>query len=197
MGLAQAGMGVAIGDVNDDGLFDLFVTHLTEETDTLWMQGPRGQFRDRSAASGLAATAERGTGFGTVLADFDQDGILDLGVVNGRVYSALQSANPALGPFWGRYAEHNRLWAGKGGGRFEDVSAANSPFCGAAAVSRGLAYGDVDGDGALDMLVTTAAGPCAPVSQRRAESRSLASRPSARPGLTARRLWRRDHGASR
>jgi hypothetical protein len=159
MGQAQAGMGIALGDVNDDGLFDLFVTHLTDETNTLWMQGPRGQFRDRTAASALAMTAERGTGFGTVLADFDQDGVLDLAVVNGRVYSALQSANPDLGPFWGRYAERNRLWAGKGGGRFQDVSAANGPFCATAAVSRGLACGDVDGDGALDLLVTTVAGP--------------------------------------
>ena len=159
MGQAQAGMGIALGDVNDDGLFDLFVTHLTDETNTLWMQGPRGQFRDRTAASALATASERGTGFGTVLADFNQDGVLDLAVVNGRVYSALQSANPDLGPFWGRYAEHNRLWAGKGGGRFQDVSAANGPFCATAAVSRGLACGDVDGDGALDLLVTTVAGP--------------------------------------
>ncbi len=158
-GRAQAGMGVAGGDLNGDGLLDLFVTHLTEETNTLWLQGPAGQFRDRTAASGLAETAERGTGFGTVLGDFDQDGALDLAVVNGRVYSALESANPALGPFWGRYAERNRLWAGKGGGRFEDVSASNGPFCATPAVSRGLAYGDVDGDGALDLLVTTVAGP--------------------------------------
>ena len=49
MGQAQAGMGIAIGDVDGDGLFDLFVTHLTEETLTLWQQGPRGLFRDRTA----------------------------------------------------------------------------------------------------------------------------------------------------
>ncbi len=159
MGSAQAGMGVAVGDVNDDGLCDLFVTHLTEETNALWVQGPPGLFRDRTAASGLAATADRGTGFGTVLADFDQDGVLDLAVVNGRVYAADRSQNPALGPFWGLYAERSRLWAGTGDGRFRDISESNSPFCATPAVARGVACGDVDGDGALDLLVTTVGGP--------------------------------------
>src|SRR5206468_2064719 len=54
MGQAPANMGVALGDVDGDGLFDVFVTHLTEETHTLWRQEPRGQFRDRTAAAGLA-----------------------------------------------------------------------------------------------------------------------------------------------
>ena len=85
MGRSQAGMGVAIGDVDNDGLFDVFVTHLTEETNTLWRQGPRGYFRDRTAAAGLANSRWRGTGFGTVFADFDNDGRLDLAVANGRV----------------------------------------------------------------------------------------------------------------
>src|SRR5205823_4001411 len=57
------------------------------------------------------------------------------------------------------FAERNRLWAGAGGGCFRDVSAANAPFCGTPAVSRGLAYGDVDGDGAPDLLVTAVGGP--------------------------------------
>src|SRR5206468_9421922 len=75
-GHAYAGMGVALGDVDNDGLPDLYVTHLTSETNTLWQQGPRGQFRDRSDAWGLTATRWRATGFGTVMADFDSDGWL-------------------------------------------------------------------------------------------------------------------------
>src|SRR5262249_26462987 len=71
MGHAEAGMGVALGDVDGDGLLDLFVTHLTEETHTLWRQGPRGLFQDRTAFAGLAAPRRRGTGFGTAMADFD------------------------------------------------------------------------------------------------------------------------------
>src|SRR5262249_15787713 len=64
-----------------------------------------------------------------------------------------------LDPFWRPYAERNQLFANDGGGRFRDISPQNAPFCGTAWVARGLACGDVDGDGALDLLVTTVAGP--------------------------------------
>jgi hypothetical protein len=160
LGRAQANMGVALGDVSGGGLFDLYVTHLTEETNVLWRQGPRGLFRDRTAAAGLAGTRWRGTGFGTVLGDFNHDGALDLAVVNGRVArAAAPAAAPDLPPFWRDYAERNQIFANEGDGRFRDVSPDNAPFCGTAAVSRGLACGDLNGDGALDLLVTTVAGP--------------------------------------
>jgi hypothetical protein len=74
MGNTQANMGVAVGDVDGDDLFDVFVTHLTSETNTLWVQKPRGWFRDGTTAAGLTAPAWPGTGWGTVLADFDHDG---------------------------------------------------------------------------------------------------------------------------
>jgi hypothetical protein len=159
MGQAQGNMGVAAGDVDGDGLFDLFVTHLTEETNTLWKQQPRGMFQDRTRGAGLAHRHARGTGFGTVLADFDQDGALDLALVNGRVYHGEPTDPGRLGPFWSQYAERNRLFANDGAGSFRDVSAHNGPFCGTAAVARGLACGDLDGDGAPDLLVTAVAGP--------------------------------------
>ncbi len=158
LGQAEAGMGVALGDVDGDGLFDLFVTHLTEETNTLWLQGPRGLFRDRTAAAGLKGPRWRGTGFGTVLADFDQDGLPDLAVVNGRIARAAAAANPALGPHWGLYAERNQLFANDDG-RFRDASPANGAFCGTANVARGLAWADLNSDGALELVVTTVAGP--------------------------------------
>jgi hypothetical protein len=159
LGQAEAGMGVAWGDVDGDGLGDLFVTHLTEESNRLWRQGPRGLYRDRTAAAGLGDPLTRGTGFGTALLDVDHDGWLDLAVANGRVSKASAPGNPGLGPHWGLYAERNRLFANDGTGRFRDVGRANPEFCGTAGVARGLAVGDVDNDGALDLLVTTAAGP--------------------------------------
>ena len=158
-GRGQANMGVALGDVRGKGLFDLFVTHLTEETPALWVQKPPGFFKDQTAAAGLLGAHWRGTGFGTVLADFDHDGALDLAIVNGRVYRGQPAGNPSLGPHWDRYAERNQLFRNDGKGRFEDVSLANLPFCGTPGVSRGLAVGDIDGDGAMDLLVTTVAGP--------------------------------------
>jgi hypothetical protein len=159
MGQAEGNMGVAIGDVNGDGLFDLIVTHLTEETHTLWLQGPRGLFQDKTAGARLTRPRWRGTGFGTALADFDQDGALDLAVVNGRVAKAKTIADASLGSHWGLYAERNQLFANNGKGEFRDLSSSNPAFCGRYNVARGLAVGDIDGDGALDMLVTTIAGP--------------------------------------
>jgi hypothetical protein len=159
MGQAQAGMGVAIGDVYGNGLFDIFVTHLAEETHTLWKQGPRGLFLDKTAETGIIIPALRGTGFGTVLVDFDHDGILDLAIVNGRVAARATVEDWSLGPFWSAYGDHNQIFSGEGGGRFRDSSQQNKPFCGRSTVSRGLVRGDIDGDGAQDLLVTSIGAP--------------------------------------
>ena len=159
MGVAQAGMGVALGDVDGDGLFDVFVTHLSEETHTLWKQGPRGLFSDATAAAGLIAPTGRGTGFGTLLADFDCDGSLDLAVVNGRVAARANVEDHSLGPFWSAYGDRNQIFRGDGAGRFQDASRQSPAISGRATVSRGLLRGDIDGDGAQDLLVTSVAGP--------------------------------------
>jgi hypothetical protein len=158
MGMPLAGMGVALGDVDGDGLMDVYVTHLTDETNTLWKQLSPGLFTDRTAASGLTQSRWRGTGFGTVMADFDQDGTLDIALVNGRVARAPGNMSRPPGDPWGPYAECNQLFANDKG-RFRDISPQNSAFCGTANVARGLACGDVHGDGAIDLLVTTVAGP--------------------------------------
>jgi hypothetical protein len=159
LGQAQANMGIARGDVDGDGLADVFVTHLTEESHTLWRQGPAGLFRDATAQAGLASPAWRGTGFGTVLVDFDHDGWLDLAIVNGRVSRGQPADAPALPDFWRPYAERNQLFLNQGRGRFLDVSRANPAFCGTPAVSRALVWGDFDNDGAVDLLVTSISGP--------------------------------------
>jgi hypothetical protein len=151
-------MGVAWGDADGDGLSDLFVTHLTEETHTLWRQGPRGSFRDATGAARLAEPAWRGTGFGTAMLDLDNDGDLDIVAANGRV-ARPAAHGQAEGFDWSHYAERNQLFLNTGDGTFADAGPENGVLCGPAAVWRGLAYADFDDDGGIDLLLTAAAGP--------------------------------------
>ena len=157
MGQTGGNMGIAIGDVNGDGLFDFFVTRLSEERHCLWVQGPRGFFEEKSAGLGLNKQGWRGTGFGAVMADFDNDGAIDLAFVNGLVRRGRDAA-PAgseVEPFWRPYAQRNQLFANDGRGNFRDVSPQNPVFCGRAAVGRVVVSGDLDNDGAVDLVVSS------------------------------------------
>jgi hypothetical protein len=158
-GWRQGNMGIALGDVAGEGLLDLFVTHLDVENHILWKQGPRGQYQDRTEEAGLTTRHWRGVGWGTVLADFNHDGALDLAVVNGQIHRIGDTpVHRDAGTFWTDFEERNQLFVNDGKGRFRDISLENAPFCKPAAVSRGLACGDLDGDGALDLVVTCLGG---------------------------------------
>ena len=162
MGGTAANMGVAFADVDGNGFGDLFVTHLTEEFHSLFKQGPRGIYSDQIAAAGLQQQAWRGTGFGTVLADFNCDGVPDLAFANGLVRRMVAGHTPVLsgvGPWWARYAQKAQLFINEGAGKFRDISAANPALCGAAVVGRSLAVGDLDNDGAPDLILCGTGGP--------------------------------------
>ena len=155
-GASAANMGIAYADITGDGLPALFVTHILDETHTLWKQGPRGFFEDRTVPAGLTA-GWRSTGFGTAFVDFDRDGWPDLAFVNGGV-----RRNPdaeTTGPFWPRFAQRNQLYANLGKGTFRDISEGNPALCREPFVGRGLAVGDFDNDGAPDLLITQTGGP--------------------------------------
>jgi hypothetical protein len=161
MGATAANMGVALADVDGDGMGDLFVTHLTEEFHSLFKQGPRGVFTDAIAPAGLQQQAWRGTGFGTVFADFDCDGAPDLAFANGLVRRMVAGHTPVAGgvdPWWARYAQKAQLFGNDGTGRFRDLSAANPELCGVAVVGRSLAVGDLDNDGAPDLVLCGTGG---------------------------------------
>jgi hypothetical protein len=154
-GQAVSNMGTAFGDVDGDGLNDLFVTLFTNERHALWKQGPRGTFIEETAASGLTQARWHGTGWGTVLSDFDQDGAPDLALVNGFV----DRQDTPDDTFWTPYQDRNQIFANDGAGKFRDVSIDNPALSGQPNVGRGLCAGDIDGDGAMDLLVTQIAGP--------------------------------------
>ncbi|MCL4181493.1 MAG: VCBS repeat-containing protein, partial [Verrucomicrobia bacterium] len=162
MGSTVGNMGIALGDANNDGLFDLFITHLSHEQHAFWVQGPRGVFQDLTARHGLVNLTRRGTGFGTVMADFDLDGWPDLALINGTIRRGSAHPGtplPGLIPFWFPYAQAYQLYLNDGQGHFENVSELNPDFCGFVGVGRGLAKADFDNDGAIDLLAICAGGP--------------------------------------
>src|SRR6185436_16535586 len=126
--------------------------NLLGESNTLYLSdGPGKSFVDATAMSGLAAPSLPYTGFGTVAFDIDQDGDLDLGVVNGGVTRKVPLPGVQVSPPWNAYAEPNHIYLNDGHARFTLTPAPS--FTDPIEVSRGLAIGDYDGDGDLDMLV--------------------------------------------
>ena len=147
-GDAEGSMGVDAGDFDNDGDEDLFMTHLTTETNTLYLNNGTGLFEDRSAVSGLGPPSLALTGFGTAWLDFDNDGWLDILTVNGRVSSPEERANE---PF--PYDQWRQLFRNRGDGRFEEVTDQAGAVFAVSEVGRGAAFGDVDNDGDTDVLV--------------------------------------------
>ncbi len=154
MGVAEANMGIGWGDVDGDGLQDVFVTHLDNETNTVWKQGPAGHFTDWTTRSRMHRPRWRATGFGTVLGDFDRDGHLDAAIVNGAVTRATTKPDHRMGPFWSQYAQRNQVFANDGTGRFKDISPSNPGLCGYDNVGRTLAMGDLRNDGRLWLVAS-------------------------------------------
>jgi enediyne biosynthesis protein E4 len=155
-GKAEASMGVDAGDFDNDGDEDLFVTELTGEGSNLYVNDGSGMFEDRSAPSGLGPASLPYTGFGTAWFDLDNDGWLDVLAVNGavRIIPALEQAKD---PF--PLHQRNQLFRNLGTGRFEDVTERAGAVFTLSEVGRGAAFGDVDNDGDVDVLVGNNNGP--------------------------------------
>ena len=155
-GEAEAGMGVDLGDVDGDGDDDLFVTHLRGETNTLYVNDGDGLFEDQTIQRGLGAASLPHTGFGTRFVDYDNDGWLDIVVLNGAVRS--QQAQLRQGD---RYplSQRNQLYRNLGDGKFRDVTDSAGEAFETAEVSRGLAAGDLDNDGDTDLVIVNSNGP--------------------------------------
>jgi hypothetical protein len=153
---AEASMGVDAGDVDNDGDEDLLVTELGGEGSNLFVNDGSGLFEDKSAPSGVGPASLPLTGFGAAWVDVDQDGLLDVLSVNGtvQVIENLRQAGD-------RFPLHQRkqLLRNLGNGRFEDVtSRAGSAFA-TSEVGRGAAFGDIDNDGDVDVVINDSIGP--------------------------------------
>jgi hypothetical protein len=147
-------MGIALGDADNDGDEDLFVTNIAGETHVLYLNDGAGNFEDARTRSGLAAATASMTGFGTGWIDYDNDGRLDLFLANGAV-NIIEAERGEQVP----YRQRSQLFHNEGGGRFREVSAEAGAFFDRLMVARGVAFGDLDNDGDVDMVVTTNNGP--------------------------------------
>jgi hypothetical protein len=152
-GRAEAGMGIVVADLGGDGRDDLFVTHLSGETNTYYAAHEDGGFDDRSTAAGLALPSRSFTGFGVAALDYDNDGWIDLAVVNGAVKS-LEAQLRAGSTF--PLAQRDQLFRNDKG-RFVEVDGGGA-FA-VERVGRGLAAGDLDNDGDTDLIVSNNHGP--------------------------------------
>jgi hypothetical protein len=151
-------MGIAIGDLDGDLTADLFLTNLFQETNTLYLGREHGRYDDATLGSGLGPPSLDFTGFGTAALDADLDGDLDLLVVNGRVLRSTPRPGARLPPHWLPYGEEGHLYANDGAGHFAPDPQACGALCAEIQVGRGLALGDVDGDGDLDALTSSGEG---------------------------------------
>ncbi len=152
-GIARSGMGADFRDVNNDGLPDIWHTAVEHEEFPLWINQGKGEFQDMTVASGLAKTNDM-SGWGNGIADFDNDGWKDLFVARANVMDNISIQTPAR-----KYPEPNTIFWNLGNGKFADVSATAGPDFQIEAAHRGVAFGDLDNDGRVDMVVSVLNGP--------------------------------------
>jgi len=151
-GAEQSGMGSSSGDADGDGDFDLFVTNFHNDSNTLYRNLGALLFADATGAAGLALPSYERLSWSNAFVDLDADGDLDLYVVSGHVYPQAERLGEP-------YAQRPQLFVNRGDGRFEDHSDDAGPAFRRPHPSRGAAWGDLDQDGAIDLVVNTVDGP--------------------------------------
>ena len=146
-GKPQAGMGITVGDYDRNGTMDLVKTNFAGDTSTLYANTGDGFCEDRTFASGIGLnTIYLGWGIGFI--DLDHDGWLDLFLVNGHVYPEVTQIKTEAG-----YRQRKVVYRNLGNGRFEDISERLGPPVTTPRAGRGAAFGDIDNDGDIDVVV--------------------------------------------
>ena len=153
-GKARGAMGIDAADYDGSGRDSLVIGNFSNEMLALYHNEGRGLFIDDAAMAGIGQPSLLTLAFGCFFFDFDLDGRLDIFVANGHVENDINRVQPSV-----TYAQPPHLFRGLGGGRFEQVEGRSGPDLQQPLVARGAAYADFDGDGDLDVAVTTNNGP--------------------------------------
>ena len=151
-GQEQGGMGVAVGDFDEDGRFDILKTNFANDIPNAYHNTGDAFFEDRVYQAGLGGNAKY-VGWGIDLLDVDHDGLDEVFIVNGHVYPEIVK-NPAL-----EYHQSRQLYWNVGGGKFIEITEEAGPAVKAKRSSRGLASGDLDNDGSLEVVITNMGEP--------------------------------------
>ena len=152
-GKTTAGMGIDWGDYDNDGKFDLLVANFSGHPKCLFHNQGKHIFADNTASSGIYGSSFKVLTFGSNFVDLDNDGLLDITLFNGHVWPLVERTDATT-----TYYESGLLFHNDGRGRFTDISAQAGPDFTQKIVGRGVAVGDYDGDGRLDLLVVNAEG---------------------------------------
>jgi hypothetical protein len=156
-GSPRSGMGVDSADYDGDGWMDLFVTNVDHEKYSLYRNNHNSTFDDQAMLNGIGQSTMLMSGWGIKFVDFDNDGNIDLFIANGHPDDRVETRTEDV-----KYAEPMLLFRNKGAGnerRFEDVSQRGGPIFSQRFAARGMAIGDFDNDGAVDVLVAVNNGP--------------------------------------
>ena len=152
-GKPQAGMGVAIGDYDHNGTMDIFMTNFAGDTSTLYANSGQGFCDDRTFAAGIGVNT-RWLGWATAFVDLGNDGWLDLFLANGHVYPEVAQLKTEAA-----YAQRKVVYINRGNGRFEDVTEQLGAPATTPRAARGAAFGDVDNDGDVDIVISNVNAP--------------------------------------
>lgn len=148
-GKAEAGMGVDFGDINHNGRLDLFVTNFSGESNTLYLNDGNGAFTDKTFSAGLGQPTLDVLGFGTKFLDINLDGWLDLFVVNGHVIDNISHFNSAY-----THAQRKQIFINNQNETFREIDQQLIGDAQNEAVGRGAAFGDLDNDGDIDIVIS-------------------------------------------